>query len=286
MAELPQVAPGEIVASSHINDLNDRVVSRYANALSRDTENPSPIAGDVAFLEDVNVFQVFNGSIWGSRLYIQNGTNGAPALALSSDPSTGIYRSTGGQLSISASGVQALDVNSERARRGGGGQGAWRAKLDDVGSEASPSHTFEGDTDSGMYRVDADSVGITAGGTSMVRMSTTGFVAVAVDSSTTGNAANVVVATGGQLQRSTSARKYKSNIMDGADLAGLSLEPVTFHHDGDGADYIGFIADDMPDDRMIQYQDGEVENYDVRAVVAVLAAKVNALTVRLEALED
>ena len=63
-------------------------------------------------------------------------------------------------------------------------------------------------------------------------------------------------------------------------ISGIELRPVTFTHDGDGRDYIGFIADDLADQdpRMGQYgEDGLIENYDLRAVVAVLAAKVARL---------
>ena len=102
------------------------------------------------------------------------------------------------------------------------------------------------------------------------------------DPGTTGDAANANFAfngiTGLELLRiSTSARKYKSNIAADPTLADLILEPVRFHHDGNDKDYIGFIADDMPDEAAIMRTEGEVENYDLRAVVAILAAKVNRM---------
>ena len=60
----------------------------------------------------------------------------------------------------------------------------------------------------------------------------------------------------------------------------IELRPVTYHHDGDGTDYIGFIADDLADadPRLGTYDDdGLIMNYDLRGVVAILAAKVNRL---------
>ena len=99
-----------------------------------------------------------------------------------------------------------------------------------------------------------------------------------VADNTSGEVANTVVAAGdGLFQRSTSARKYKSDIQPAPQLADLTLVPVTFHHDGDDKDYIGFIADDMPIEEAIVRHDDEVENYDLRAVVAILAAKVNRM---------
>ena len=98
---------------------------------------------------------------------------------------------------------------------------------------------------------------------------------------TTGSAANTFVnSTTGLLARSTSARRYKSNIQPAAHLADLELTPVTFHHDGDDKDYVGFIADDVSAQLAIagEYDDdGKIESYDLRAVVAILAAKVNRL---------
>ena len=102
------------------------------------------------------------------------------------------------------------------------------------------------------------------------------------DPGTTAEVANTNLAFNGITQRellriSTSARKDKTNIVADPTLADLVLEPVRFHHDGDDKDYIGFIADDMPDEDAIVMHDGEIQNYDLRAVVAILAAKVNRL---------
>jgi len=85
----------------------------------------------------------------------------------------------------------------------------------------------------------------------------------------------------GLLRRSTSARKYKSNIESAAELSAAVLNPVKFHHDGDDSDYVGFIAEDVIESlgsAAGEYgPDGRVEGYDLRAVVATLVAKVNRL---------
>lgn len=105
--------------------------------------------------------------------------------------------------------------------------------------------------------------------------------------STDGAAENVNVNSNGFLRRSTSARRYKSDIRDATDLVDIVLQPVTFHHDESGQDYLGFIADDIADQLPIAgvFHDGLIENYDQRAVIAILAAKVNSLTERLDRLE-
>ncbi len=92
-----------------------------------------------------------------------------------------------------------------------------------------------------------------------------------------------------ELVRNTSARRYKENIVYDSDLpvsslADMVLNPVRFYHPGDDDSYIGFIAEDIEDQDTdaVTYMDDEngdprVENYDLRAVVAILAAKVNRL---------
>lgn len=68
MAELPDVAPGEVIASAHINDVRDRTVQRYVDESVRDAETPSPVSGELAFIEtppDVErALQVFDGGVW------------------------------------------------------------------------------------------------------------------------------------------------------------------------------------------------------------------------------
>ena len=90
------------------------------------------------------------------------------------------------------------------------------------------------------------------------------------------------------LRHTSSARRHKHDIQDaGHFLKDLLLVPVTFTHD-DGEDYIGFVADDLAaqDQRIGEFNlEGEILRYDSRAVIAVLAAKVNDLEDRLATLE-
>jgi len=64
MAELPQVAPGEVIASGHINDIAVRSVQRYANAAELDSLNPTPVAGELAYLEDATTTLQWIGVSW------------------------------------------------------------------------------------------------------------------------------------------------------------------------------------------------------------------------------
>lgn len=107
--------------------------------------------------------------------------------------------------------------------------------------------------------------------------------------SQTGNAANLWRnPADGRVYESTSSSRFKSYIADAPELAELELRPVTFHRDDDDADFIGFIAEDLADqdERIVQRDaDGEVHDFDVQSVVAILAAKVNDLAERVAQLE-
>lgn len=101
---------------------------------------------------------------------------------------------------------------------------------------------------------------------------------------TTGSAANAcwILASGSiyYMMRSTSARKYKDQIDYGFPLADYELRPNKHWRLDDEKYFVGFIADDLAEQNPIfatYDEDGEVENYEDRAVLAVLAAKVNRL---------
>jgi hypothetical protein len=64
MPELPDVVPGEPVASTWGNDIRDRTLQRYADAAARDTENPTPDPGDLAFTEDDGATWVYRSGGW------------------------------------------------------------------------------------------------------------------------------------------------------------------------------------------------------------------------------
>lgn len=64
MPELPDRINGEIIEASHMNDAQDRTVQRYTSAANRDTLNPLPVEGQMAWLSDVNQLTTYDGSKW------------------------------------------------------------------------------------------------------------------------------------------------------------------------------------------------------------------------------
>ncbi len=109
---------------------------------------------------------------------------------------------------------------------------------------------------------------------------------------TTGSGTNATFAGGVAsfyvLQRNTSARRYKRRISYGWQdyLAGIDLKPAYFWRPDDEAWYFDFIAEDLADQNPVfgQYNEetNEIENYHKPAVMAVLAAKVNALEAQVK----
>ena len=89
MAEMPDVTAGEHVESAWGNDIRDRSVQRYADSADRDAQLPLPIPGDVAFLEDELVLQIYSTSGWLNMLTNLGGKIGADpqGLAFSGAPS-------------------------------------------------------------------------------------------------------------------------------------------------------------------------------------------------------
>lgn len=99
---------------------------------------------------------------------------------------------------------------------------------------------------------------------------------------TTGSAANVNVSASNlvPLVRSTSALRYKKRVTSNVDyLADITLTPTKHWRPDDKVWRYGLIADWLADQDPLlgEYENGEIENYDTRAVLAVLAAKVNRL---------
>lgn len=150
------------------------------------------------------------------------------------------------------------------------------------GTASAPALSWTGDADTGIYLSSAGVMRLVTGGTDSISMGAN----VSIATGTTGSAANVNIGTGSGLQtllRSTSALKYKSDLSDADYLADIELAPKKFYREDDDRHYYGFIADYLgeQDDLLGEYSDGEIENYDQRAVMAVMAAKINRLEERV-----
>lgn len=221
-------------------------------------------------------FAASDAAFFDDRTFFSDGSASQPAIAFQSDTDTGIYLEGNNFLGFAASGARRFAMGSV-ALQGDGSTGGVQIRSA-PGSASTPDYSFVGDTDTGMFRPGVDGLGFAAGGSEVGRANPNGLNTI---SGTTGSAANVFLQDAGlrPFLRSTSARKYKSRISYNPKLADIDLRPAKFYRKDDKAWYYGFIADDLAeqDPLLGVYEDGEVENYDQRAVLAVLAAKVNRL---------
>lgn len=133
------------------------------------------------------------------------------------------------------------------------------------------------------------------GSTLRMRIDDTGdtFIQGAYDD-TTGSAANLYVGTTGQLSRSTSARKYKTNErplpFDKTKLMGLKaiLYNSKCAIDDKKKDFIGIVADDaikFYPELVINGLDGQPEGFNYERLTVVLLKAIQEQQVKIDSLE-
>lgn len=98
------------------------------------------------------------------------GTVSAPIVSPSNDTNTGIYFSAADTVDVSAGGANVASFGTTAIT-------ANKAVIALAGSASTPSVTFSGDTNTGIYSSGADGLGIAAGGTNIVTVTTTGVTA-------------------------------------------------------------------------------------------------------------
>ena len=110
---------------------------------------------------------------------------------------------------------------------------------------------------------------------------------------TTASAANVFVASSGELKRSTSALKYKQDVRDVEDFNIDGLRPVRYKSKCEGddqtKDHFGLIADEAAEagfeELVTRSETGEIEGFQYERLTVVLLKKIQVLESRLAALE-
>ena len=112
-----------------------------------------------------------------------------------------------------------------------------------AGSEAYASHTFYGDTDTGMYNISADILGFSTGGTLRVQVSSSGTTFSTIQTGTV--AYDAFVTAGGLLKRVTSSERRKKDIIKLTTPSEkiYDLEPVNFTWKDTGEKDFGIIAE-------------------------------------------
>jgi hypothetical protein len=98
-------------------------------------------------------------------LTLEDGTAAAPGLAFTSDLNTGLFRVGADQVAISTGGTSRLAVSTTAVS-------STLAVDVPLGAVGTPSLTFTGDLNTGIYSPGADQLAITTGGTSRLAVST------------------------------------------------------------------------------------------------------------------
>lgn len=105
------------------------------------------------------------GDTMAGALGMPTGTAPLPALTFG-DPDSGIFAPAVDQIAVSAGGTARLTISTSSILCGVNVHST-------NGTAALPSFTFSTDTNTGMYRVGADQIGLSAGGTNRLTISTT-----------------------------------------------------------------------------------------------------------------
>jgi len=92
-----------------------------------------------------------------NKLYIDNGAVDSPSLVFATDINTGIYRIGVDNIGISTAGVNRVDISNDRVYIPGG------LHVSD-GSVGSPGVAFGFDSNTGIYRIGSNNLGISTGG--------------------------------------------------------------------------------------------------------------------------
>jgi hypothetical protein len=232
------------------------------------------------------------------------GTVSQPSYSFSSDSDTGMYLSSANEVSITTNGTRrgywTTNAGYTQTRHQiysasnpifelfstGGASAAYGIYIESSSNKLCISNTDGNGNGAGsLYMViDPASGGLTA--------------FQGVFNNTTGSASNVFVDSSGNLFRSVSARKYKTDIQAySKSLTDVhKLQPVTYkakeyrpNHDPEQR-FVGFLADDAASAGMEEFvvrdaASGEVEGFQYDRVTALLVNAVKELSEKIDSLQ-
>lgn len=156
-----------------------------------------------------------------------------------------------------------------------------------AGSTSSPTYSYVGDTDTGWSWRAANEMKAICAATEIVWIRTDGVYFRVMTS--TGLSSNTYVNGSGLLMRITSSKRFKTKITyDVEYLADYDLRATKHFRKDSNQWHFGPIAEDVEkiDPLLVTYDDeGRVENYDTRAIIAVLIEKARRDDKRIRVLE-
>ncbi len=119
-----------------------------------------------------------SAGVWGPNgpILPQSGTFSTPSISFVGDTSTGLYRIGAANLGVVIGGTTALDIGSSGVVSG------YRV-VNVAGSAPTPSVTFTGDLDTGLYSAGANQIGFACNGAAAGSITSTGYTPVSATSS-------------------------------------------------------------------------------------------------------
>ena len=102
---------------------------------------------------------------------VPDGTAAAPGIAFETDPNTGIYSPGANQLAAATNGVQRLTVDTAATT-------STLPVVHPLGAVGTPSITFTGDLNTGIYSPAADTIAFVEGGSEVARLDSSGRLLV------------------------------------------------------------------------------------------------------------
>ena len=277
----------QIVGPSTTGDIGSTAI-----ILRSESNNDSSTPPGVLFVHTGGSSQTPEFRLQNSMIMLNsNGSAAAPSFSFVGDTDTGMYRFAADELGFSVGGNFAGKIDNTESWQLGRAVTGNADIQDSAGSATFPTYSFQGDTDTGMYRSGADLLSFAAAGTEQFRTIGNRPIGSAVWPTTTGTPNVILVLESGyyNIFRDTSSRRYKTKIKDAPFLADVKLRPIIFCNlDDPDTLRAGLIAEEVADElplAAVYNEDGEVENYDIKAVLAVMAAKLNKLNERVTVLE-
>lgn len=141
--------------------------------LHEDLTDVSPDQHHVAFVEadaDLLYLPLTGGAMSGPILQ-GNGTAAAPSYSFGGDTDIGMYRASANDIALAAFGTEVFRSNGNRAIFGGLTTGNPNLEHGNPGF-ALPAYAFFGDDDTGMFRISANSLGFSTGGSARLTITT------------------------------------------------------------------------------------------------------------------
>lgn len=190
-----------LTSTSDLYDLfDDRFLGSKTTNPTLDNDGDALVEGTLYWNSVANELRAYNGSAWvaavvPTSLYVAvagdtmtgvlnlpAGDAAAPSLTFNGDADSGIFSDSANTVRMATSGVTRLTVQDTSL------ECTVRVRTPD-GTAAAPTHTFVNDADTGLFVAGTNSLGITAGGTQRMSVSSTAVTTTVPNYAPAGSAA-------------------------------------------------------------------------------------------------